>query len=466
MKGIINKNFLLQNKQAERLYHDYAAGLPIVDYHCHLPPQEIASNKHFTDLTEIWLKGDHYKWRAMRALGVREELITGAASNEEKFLAWAAAVPNTVRNPLFHWTQMELKNPFGVDAFLNSDSAPEIYAHCNALLAEPGFSVKGLLEHNRVVLIGTTDDPCDALQYHQQPEGQGNSFVVRPSFRPDPVLNIADKESFLAYKQRLELASGINITNMESLLSALQERVQHFHQHGCRISDHGLVQMPTLPASLSAVEKDFSTFLNRADFQIPDADAFAGYVLLHLCKFYHAKGWVQQFHLGAIRNLNSRLRSRLGADSGVDSIGDDAQAWRLARFLDALDSEDKLCRTILYNLNPSLNEVFAAMTGNFNDGSVAGKIQYGSAWWFLDQKDGIEMQLNTLSNLGVLSTFIGMTTDSRSFLSYSRHDYFRRILCNLLGQEMDQGTLPDDDQWMGSIVRKIAFSNARDYFSV
>lgn len=465
-QGLINEKFLLQNKTARRLYADYAVDLPIVDYHCHLSPKEIAENKQFADLTDIWLKGDHYKWRAMRALGVPEQLITGDASNEEKFMAWASCVPRTVRNPLFHWTQMELNNPFEIDEYLNDKTAAKIYRTANELLSQPDFFAQGLLNRNRVELVGTTDDPCDDLACHLQLAEQQNPFVVRPSFRPDPVLNISAKPDFLKYHQRLEEASGVAIMDIDSLLTALQNRVDYFHAHGCRISDHGLVMMPMVPSDITQLERDFLRYLEEPDFLMPSPDAFAGYILLQLCRMYHEKGWVQQFHLGAIRNLNSRLRNILGADSGFDSIGDDGQAIRLALFLDALDKEDQLARTILYNLNPALNEVFAAMTGNFNDGTVAGKIQYGSAWWFLDQKDGIQKQLNALSNLGVLSTFIGMTTDSRSFLSYSRHDYFRRILCNMIGKEMEKGLLPDDENWMGEIIEQVCYYNARRFFDL
>ena len=464
--ALVNEKFLLQNKTARRLYNDYAADLPIVDYHCHLSPKEIAENKQFADLTEVWLKGDHYKWRAMRTLGVPEHYITGAASNEEKFLKWAECIPETVRNPLFHWTQMELNNPFGINDYLNEKSASEIFSKANEMLARPDFYTKALLNRNRVELVGTTDDPCDDLEFHEQLGTQENPFEVRPSFRPDPVLNLTVKADFLKYLQRLETASGVAIMNLDTLLTALQNRVDYFHDHGCRISDHGLVRMPEVPTDIIQLEKDFQRYLEHNDLNMPNPEAFAGYVLQQLCRMYHAKGWVQQFHLGAIRNLNSRLRNILGADSGFDSIGDDGQAMRLALFLDALDKDDQLAKTILYNLNPALNEVFAAMTGNFNDGSVAGKIQYGSAWWFLDQKDGIQKQLNALSNLGVLSTFIGMTTDSRSFLSYSRHDYFRRILCSLFGKEMEKGLLPDDEAWMGQIIEQVCYYNARNYFEL
>ncbi len=464
--GFINESFLLQNDTARQLFFDYADGLPIVDYHCHLPPDKIAGDYHFKDITEIWLQGDHYKWRAMRTLGVKEEFITGASTSEDKFAAWAKVVPLTVRNPLFHWTQMELKNPFGIDTFLNENSAAEIFHQCNQLLQSPGFSTVGLMKANKVELVGTTDDPCDSLAFHKAFAAAKTGIEMRPSFRPDAILNINHTEQFFAYKAKLEHASGIKISSIDTLLEALQNRVDYFHANGCRISDHGLTTLPIVIGDKRKLEHDFLNFLSASEPGFPPPHGFDTFILLELCKMYHAKGWVQQFHLGAIRNVNSRLRKSLGADCGVDSIGDYPQAEAMAKFFDALDSEDKLAKTIIYNLIPAYNEVFASMTGNFNDGTIKGKMQFGSAWWFLDQKDGIEKQLNALSNLGVLSTFVGMTTDSRSFLSYSRHDYFRRILCNLIGTEMEEGLLPNDTKWLGEIISKICYHNAKEYFGL
>ncbi|ULQ56999.1 glucuronate isomerase [Flavihumibacter rivuli] len=465
-KAFINENFLLSNKQARQLYFDHAANLPIIDYHCHLSPEAIAKDYRFANMTELWLKGDHYKWRAMRAVGIPEELITGNASDQDKFMAWARVVPHTLRNPLFHWTQMELKWPFGIDDYLNESTAGTIYEACNAMLQDPDYSCRSLIAMNNVELVGTTDDPCDDLRFHREAIADGLSFELRPSFRPDPVLDIRNKEGFLRYIERLELASGVVINDFSSLLQALWQRVEYFHANGCRIADHGLSAMPLLPVDEQIVEEGLRKVLEDRTFMHPDPEGFAGLVLLHLCSMYHAKGWAQQFHLGALRNVSSRLRERLGADSGGDTIGDYPQAERLAAFLDALDRQDRLAPTIIYNLNPGWNEVFAAMAGTFNDGSIAGKVQFGSAWWYLDQKDGIEKQLNALSNLGVLSNFIGMTTDSRSFLSYSRHDYFRRVLCNLLGQEMEAGLLPNDREWIGALVRQLCYDNAKNFFKV
>jgi len=466
INGFISENFLLQNEAARKLYFDYAAGLPIVDYHCHLPPDKIADNYNFKDITEIWLQGDHYKWRAMRTLGVKEELITGTASNEDKFAAWAKVVPLTVRNPLFHWTQMELKKPFGIDTYLNENSAAEIFRQTNDLLKTPEFSTLEILRSNKVELVGTTDDPCDSLEHHQRFAAANTGIELRPSFRPDAILNISNTDQFLTYKARLEDASGVTITSIDTLLEALQNRVDYFHKNGCRISDLGLTSLPIVIGDKRKLEHDFLNFLSATEPGYPPPHGFDTFVLLELCKMYHAKGWVQQFHLGAIRNVNTRLRNKLGADSGVDSIGDYPQVEAMAKFFDALDSEDQLAKTIIYNLNPAYNEAFASMVGNYNDGSVKGKMQFGSAWWFLDQKDGMEKQLNALSNLGVLSTFVGMTTDSRSFLSYSRHEYFRRILCNLIGAEMEQGLLPNDTAWLGEIISQVCYYNAKEYFGV
>ena len=463
---IIQEDFLLQNETAKILFHQYAKDLPIIDYHNHLPPDQIAQNKKFNTLTEIWLKGDHYKWRAMRGLGVNERYITGDSTDEEKFMSWATCFPQTVRNPLFHWSQMELNNPFGVNEYLNAQNASDIYLHCNKLLQEDNFSTQGILNQFNVKMVGTTDDPCDDLSHHQSIAASGIECKVLPSFRPDKIFNIADRKSFMVYLHKLEVAAGVSVKTIDDLKEALQKRAEYFHQHGCRISDHGLLFMPHSFELTTSLEKEFETFVadnNASSFSNPDS--FAGAILMNLCKIYHQLGWVQQLHLGPIRNNNSRLLKQLGADAGVDSIGDFSQAASLSAFLDALDKTNQLAKTILYNINPADNEVFATMCGNFNDGEIKGKIQYGSGWWFLDQKDGIEKQLNALSNMGTISTFVGMITDSRSFLSYSRHEYFRRTLCNLLGDEMEKGLLPNDDKWIGGIVENICYYNAKAYFN-
>lgn len=467
LNTFLTEDFLLQSKAAKNLYHQYAAALPIIDYHNHLPPNEIADDKKFSNLSEIWLKGDHYKWRAMRTLGVNEKLITGDASDEVKFKTWAACVPQTVRNPLFHWTQMELKNPFGINNYLNSETADEIYARCNELLNGEAFTTRGLLNHFNVEMACTTDDPCDDLNSHKKIAADNFNVKVLPGFRPDKILNIANKETFIAYIQKLEKVSGIEINSFDSLLQALQQRVDYFHEAGCRIADHGLSVMPSTTEFRSEMANELKWFLIRKDaapFSKPEQ--FAGAVLKEMCKMYHKKGWVQQFHLGPLRNNNSRLFTKLGADSGFDSIGDISQAQNLSAFLNELDKKNELTKTVIYNINPADNELFAAMTGNFNDGSVKGKVQYGSGWWFADQMDGMVKQLNALSGIGMLSTFIGMLTDSRSFLSFPRHEYFRRILCNLLGDEMKKGILPNDEKWIGQIVQNICYYNAKEYFNL
>jgi glucuronate isomerase len=462
----LTDDFLLQGKHAKNLYHGYVKNLPIIDYHCHLPPDEIAHNKQFANLSEIWLKGDHYKWRAQRTLGVNEAFITGSASDEEKFHHWAKVVPQTVRNPLFHWTHMELKNVFGIEEYLNETSGPKIYQRCNELLQLPEYTTRSLLKSFKVEYVGTTDEPWDTLEHHQHLAQGQFSIKVAPSFRPDKILFIDKSTDFFHYLGLLENTSGVKIKDIPTLLEALQNRVDYFHAHGCRVSDHGFEQMPGKTELSLTMEMEFEGFLKQRSIPYSAPENFMGFVILELCKMYHQKGWVQQYHLGPIRDNNSRLKLMLGANSGFDSIGDFPQAINLSRFLDNLDKGNQLCKTIIYNINPSDNEVFATMLGNFNDGSEKGKIQFGSGWWFLDQKDGMEKQLNTLSNMGLVSTFIGMITDSRSFLSFPRHEYFRRTLCNLFGDEMDKGLLPNDEQWMGDILKNICYYNAKEYFNL
>lgn len=464
--NVIPDDFLLYSESARNLYHNYAKDLPIIDYHNHLPPQEIAEGKNFKTMAEIWLKGDHYKWRAMRTLGVDERYITGDASDEEKFMAWAKVVPATVRNPLFHWTHMELKRPFGINKFLNEKSAKEIYERGNELLAQPDFNTQGLLKKFKVEMVGTTDDPTDSLEYHKALQSQNIGIKVKPSFRPDKSLFIHDPATYRPYIKKLSEVSGIQITDVDSLIAALRNRIEFFATHGASISDHGLNKIPSKVTLTDAQKREYEQFLKGEVAEFSDADAFAGYVLTELAKIYHEKGWVQQFHLGAIRNNNHGMLRKLGMDTGYDSIGDYPQAQSLSNFLGNLTLEDKLAKTIIYNLNPADNDVFATMIGNFADGKTKGKIQFGSGWWFLDQKDGMEKQLTSLSNMGVLSTFVGMLTDSRSFLSYPRHEYFRRILCNLLGSEMENGQVPNDEKWIGGIVSDICYYNAKEYFGL
>lgn len=466
MKTIFNPDFLLETETAKKLYHQFAADLPIIDYHNHLSPEQIAENKQFDNLTQIWLKGDHYKWRAMRALGVNEAYITGSKSDEEKFKAWATCVPKTLRNPLFHWTHLELIKPFGINQYLNESSASEIYQKANHLLHQPTFSTRGILEQFKVKMLCTTDDPCDSLIAHQMIKKENCSIDVQPGFRPDKALDIRHP-NYKEYLQKLSVVSSIEIKDFESLIVALNNRIEYFHQNGGRVADHGLEQLPYYQPLKNSQIQEFNDFLaNKNTSRFSSPEQFSANVLNALCKIYHQKGWVQQFHLGAIRNNNTKLFNSIGADIGADSIGDFSQARNLAHFLNQLDTTDQLAKTIIYNLNPADNEVFATMAGNFNDGSTKGKIQYGSAWWFLDQLDGMEKQINTLSNMGVLSTFLGMLTDSRSFLSFPRHDYFRRLICNLFGKEMEKGLLPNDKNWIGQIISDICYYNAKAYFNI
>ena len=462
----LTDDFLLQSNTAKRLYHDHVKALPIIDYHCHLPPDEIASNKQFANLTEIWLKGDHYKWRAQRSLGVSEHFITGTATDEEKFHAWAKVVPQTVRNPLFHWTHMELKNVFNSTEYLNENTAAGIYQSANELLKTEAFTTRGLLSKFKVEYVGTTDEPWDSLQHHQQLANESYGIKVLPSFRPDKILFIDKTADFFQYLSALETASGIKVTDIASLLSAIENRVDYFHANGCRVSDHGFMQMPASLNFSLALETEFKSFVQNKTQAFSDPVSFMGYVLLELSRMYHQRDWVQQFHLGPIRDNNTRLNQQLGANAGFDSIGDFPQALAMSMFFDRLDQTNQLAKTVIYNINPSENEVFASMLGNFNDGSIKGKMQFGSGWWFLDQKDGMEKQLNALSNIGLISTFIGMITDSRSFLSFPRHEYFRRILCNLIGDEMEKGLLPNDEKWMGDILKNISYYNAKSYFNL
>ena len=462
---IINDSFLLESKLANTLYHSYLAHLPIIDYHNHLSPKAIAKNTSYDTLTDIWLTGDHYKYRAMRAWGVPEKFISGSATKEQKFLAWADCMPNTLRNPLFHWSHMELKNSFGINEYLNKNNALAIYKNANKQLQKKALSTRGILASYKVELVGTTDDPCDNLQYHKLL--QKETLKMLPSFRPDQIFKIQDKQSFMQYLQQLEKAANCKIKTIADLLGALEQRVNYFHENGCRIADHGLNNMPSSLSFTKELDIAFTQFVqNKKDLHFSMADNFVGVVLLALSKMYYKKGWVQQFHLGPIRNNNTRLQEKLGFDAGADSIGDYTQAKTLSHFLNTLDSKGELCKTIVYNSNPADNEVFATLCGNFNESGIRGKVQFGAAWWFLDQKDGIEKQINAISNMGLVSTFIGMTTDSRSILSYSRHEYFRRVICNLFAKDMLAGLLPNDEKWVGEIVKNISYFNAKSYFNL
>jgi glucuronate isomerase len=462
-QSFLGDNFLLENDYAATLYHDYAKSMPIIDYHCHLPPQDIAHNRQFANLTEAWLAGDHYKWRAMRTNGVSEHYITGEARHEEKFEAWASTVPYTLRNPLYHWTHLELKRYFGIGQLLTAANAQQVYEACNAQLSKDECRVRGLLAKMRVEVVCTTDDPVDDLAAHKVIADSDLELKVLPTFRPDKAL-LVQQPGWKAYIRKLGAAAGLDITSFDSLCAALQERADYFHAHGARLADHGLNQLPFASDAPAKADQVLQKALAGQPVSQEEAWAYQSAVLIELGKMYHAKDWAQQFHLGALRNNNARLFAQLGPDTGFDSIGDFSQAKALSRHLDALDRTDQLPKTILYNLNPADNAVFATMVGNFNDGSQAGKVQYGSAWWFLDQLDGMEQQINTLSNMGLLSRFVGMLTDSRSFLSYPRHEYFRRLLCNIFGSDIQRGRLPADLPWIGQVIQDICYHNAKRYF--
>ncbi|NIJ55566.1 glucuronate isomerase [Dyadobacter arcticus] len=464
-KTFISEDFLLRSETARILYHDYAKEMPIIDYHCHLPPDQIAEDKQFDNLTQIWLYGDHYKWRAMRANGINEKYCTGDAGDWEKFEQWATTVPYTMRNPLYHWTHLELLRYFDIDILLNKDSAREIYDECSARLKQPEFSVKNLLTRLNVKVICTTDDPTDALQYHKQISDSDFEIKVLPTFRPDKSMLLIDSpEDLKQYLSKLGQTSGLGeIKTYEDLLAALRNRHDFFASMGGKLSDHGLEHIYASYDEAAAKEA-LNLALNGQLASESQRTAFKSALLYELAKMDHAKSWTQQFHLGALRNNNTRMLRETGPDTGWDSIGDYSQAQALSKFFNKLDSTNQLAKTILYNLNPADNEVLATMTGNYNDGSVAGKMQFGSGWWFLDQKDGMERQMNALSNMGILSRFVGMLTDSRSFLSYPRHEYFRRILCNLIGNDVENGELPNDIPWLGKTVEDISYHNASRYF--
>jgi len=464
MKAFLDDDFLLQTATARTLYHDYAAALPIIDYHNHLRPEQIAGDQQFANLTQIWLAGDHYKWRAMRANGVAEHYITGAASDWEKFEQWAATVPHTLRNPLYHWTHLELRRYFGISELLNPASARRIYEAANALLQTPEYSVRGLLRRMNVETLCTTDDPADALDHHRALAAGAGPVRVLPTFRADKAMAVDHVPTYNAYLDQLGAAAAMVIHTFADLQAALRRRHDFFAQVGCRVSDHGLEQLYAEPYTEAEVAASFGKIRGGGELNSLENGQLKSAVLVFLAELDWEKGWVQQFHLGALRNNNARMLRQLGPDTGWDSIGDFAQGPALTAFLDRLDTDNKLAKTIVYNLNPADNELIATMMGNFNDGSVAGKMQFGSGWWFLDQKDGMEKHLNALSNMGLLSRFVGMLTDSRSFLSYPRHEYFRRVLCNLLGTDVENGELPADFALLGPLVQNICYYNARAYF--
>jgi glucuronate isomerase len=463
----ITENFLLQTDQAVELYHRFAEKMPIIDYHCHLPPREVAENRRFDNLTQIWLAGDHYKWRAMRTAGVNEHFITGDASDREKFQKWAETVPQTLRNPLYHWTHLELNRPFGIsDRLLSPKTAESIWNECNAKLAKPEFSTRGIMRQMNVVVSCTTDDPTDSLEYHAALAAD-TSFTVKvlPAWRPDKAAAVENTHAFNAWVERLAAASCVEIGDkFARFMEALRNRHDFFHSRGCRLSDHGIETFEAEDYTASEIEGSFRRVRSGASLAQDDVLKFRSAMLYEFALMDHEKGWTQQYHYGALRNNNTRMFRTLGPDTGFDSIGDFVVGRPAVKFFDRLDRDNRLAKTILYNLNPTDNELIGTMIGNYQDGSVPGKMQFGSAWWFLDQKDGMEKQITALSNLGLLSRFVGMLTDSRSFLSYTRHEYFRRILCNLLGQEMNDGLLPDDMDLVGPMVQDICYRNAARYF--
>lgn len=465
MKEFLDKDFLLQSHTAEKLYHEYARDLPIIDYHCHLPPEDIAVNRKFETITQIWLHGDHYKWRAMRANGITENYCTGNANDEEKFLKWAETVPYTMRNPLYHWTHLELRRYFNIDKLLNPDSAKVIYETCNTLLNTDDFSTQNLLRKMNVEIVCTTDDPLDSLEHHNKISDDNFDIKVLPTFRPDKAMAIENPVTYNQYLNKLGESTGLDIISFTELIDALKKRHDFFAGMGCKLSDHGI---DTFYAENFTVDEISKIFRKIRSGKIPDpyeTQKYKSALLLELGIMNHEKGWTQQFHYGALRNNNSLMLNRTGPDTGFDSIGDEPVARSMSLFLNRLAACEKLTKTIIYNLNPKDNELVASMTGNFQDGTIPGKIQFGSGWWFLDQKNGIEQQLNSLSNMGLLSRFVGMLTDSRSFLSFPRHEYFRRVLCNLIGEDVEKGELPQDLKFLGKMVQDISYFNAKNYFN-
>ena len=469
MKPFMDENFLLQTETAQKLYHEHAAKMPIIDYHCHLIPKMVADDHRFKSITEIWLGGDHYKWRAMRSNGVEERFCTGTDTTDwEKFQKWAETVPYTFRNPLYHWTHLELRTAFGINKLLNPETAREIFDECNdKLLNDPDMTARGLMRRYNVETVCTTDDPVDSLEYHKQVRDSGFEIKMLPPWRPDKAMAVENPAEFRAYVEKLAEVSGVSITKFRDMVDALQKRHDFFEEMGCRLSDHGIEEFYAADYTDAEIEAIFDKVYGGKHLSGEEIDKFKSAMMIVFGEMDYNSGWTQQFHYGAIRNNNTKMFKLLGPDTGFDSIGEFNTAKSCARYLDKLNTRGKLTKTILYNLNPCANEVIATMLGNFQDGTVAGKIQFGSGWWFLDQKDGMQKQMNALSLLGLLSRFVGMLTDSRSFLSYPRHEYFRRTLCNLVGTDIENGEIPYtgyEEKRVNQMIEDICYNNAKNYF--
>ena len=462
----MSKDFLLQTETAQKLFHEHAAKMPIIDYHCHLIPKMVADDYKFSSITEIWLGGDHYKWRAMRTNGIDEKYCTGKDTTDwEKFEKWAETVPYTMRNPLYHWTHLELKTAFGIEKLLSPATAREIFDECNAKLATPAYTARNIMRRYNVEVVCTTDDPVDSLEYHQKVKDDGFEIKMLPAWRPDKAMAVENAANFRAYVEKLSDVSGVNISSFYDMILALRKRQDFFASMGCKLSDHGIEEFYAEDYTDAEIKAIFNKVYGGTKLSREEVLKFKSAMMVIFGEMDHAKGWTQQFHYGAIRDNNSRMFKLLGPDTGFDSIGSFNTAKAMSKFLNRLASQDKLTKTIIYNLNPCDNEVVATMLGNFQDGTVAGKIQFGSGWWFLDQKDGMEKQMNALSLLGLLSRFVGMLTDSRSFLSYPRHEYFRRTLCNLLGNDVENGLLPASElDFIGQMVENISYNNAKNFF--
>ena len=464
MKTFINDNFLLGNKTAERLYHTYSENQPIVDFHCHLSPAMIYEDRQFDNLTQAWLEGDHYKWRAMRVNGINELYCTGNASDNDKFKKWAETVPATLGNPLYHWTHLELARYFNISELLSPATASGIYEKASVLLQSKEFTARSLIRKMKVEVICTTDDPTDTLEHHLRLKGSFGVTVL-PTFRPDNVVKTEDPEKFIAYILKLEQVSATEIKSFETLIDSLDNRHKFFHDTGGRLSDHGLDRFYFATYTISDINKILAKLLKGESISIEEAEKFKTATMIELCKMNHKRGWTQQFHVGAMRNNNVRMFRQMGPDTGWDSIGISQDALKMSKFLSALDNTEQLAKTILYNLNPADNEMVITMAGNFNDGSSVAKVQYGAAWWFLDQKSGMEKNLKDLASLGLIRRFVGMVTDSRSFLSYPRHEYFRRLVCNFVGEEVEKGLIPDEEELLKPLIEGISYKNAKEYFA-